>query len=488
MCLVCATTSSFAQGGTNGVMVQAPLHEVRAVWLTTIGGLDWPHSYAQSAASIERQQRELCTILDQLQRANINTILFQARIRGTVTYASKDEPWDGCLSGTPGKSPGYDALEFAVRECHRRGMECHAWVVTIPCGKWNGFGAKALRQKFGSLVLKAGEEAYLDPSDSRTGDYLAKLCGDIARRYDVDGIHLDYIRFPESLKKLPEANKGRSQITSVVKKIHDAVKREKGWIKLSCSPIGKHDDLKRYWSHGWNARTAVLQDAQAWMRDGLMDMEFPMMYFRGNNFYPFAIDWQEHSYGKQMVPGLGIYFMHPKEKNWPLVDITRELYVMRQYGMGHCFFRSKFLTDNTKGLYDFLCNEFNRYPALVPAKHGNGFKRPGAPANVVQMNVGGRHYIAWDSAADHSDGSYLVYNIFASTKYPVDTHDARNLVAMRVRGEMIEMKNSTGMYYAVTAVDRYGNEGEACQQKVGKTSPSGPAKPGWYYVTHPLGR
>ncbi len=132
------------------------------------------------------------------------------------------------------------------------------------------------------------------------------------------------------MKKLPKADEGRRNITGIVKAIHDAVKVQKPWEKMSCSPVGKHDDTRRFWSHGWNARSRVFQDAKEWMRLGLMDMEFPMMYFRGNNFYPFAIDWQEGSYGKTMVPGLGIYFLHPKEQNWKLTDITRELYVLRQ--------------------------------------------------------------------------------------------------------------------------------------------------------------
>ena len=76
-----------------------PKHEVRAVWLTTIGGLDWPRTYAQSAASIERQKAELCQTLDRLRQANINTVLLQTRVRATTIYPSALEPWDGCLSG-----------------------------------------------------------------------------------------------------------------------------------------------------------------------------------------------------------------------------------------------------------------------------------------------------------------------------------------------------------------------------------------------------
>ena len=276
------------------VQTQAqPKHEVRAVWLTTIGGIDWPHSYAQSDASIEKQKNELRRILDRLQLANINTVLLQTRIRGTVIYPSAYEPWDGCLSGVPGKSPGYDALQFAIDECHRRGMELHAWIVTIPVGKWNAYGCRRLRQKMPHDIKKIGADGYMNPENRQTASYLADLCAEVTRNYDIDGIHLDYIRYPETWTLKVSRDRGRSHITDIVKAISRRVKTLKPWVKMSCSPVGKHDDLSRYWSRGWNAYTTVCQDAQGWLRDGLMDELFPMMYFRDNNFYPFALDWKE---------------------------------------------------------------------------------------------------------------------------------------------------------------------------------------------------
>ena len=98
-----------------------------------------------------------------------------------------------------------------------------------------------------------------------------------------------------------------------------------------------------------------------------MDALFPMMYFQGNHFFPFAIDWAEQSYGRMLVPGLGIYFMSSSEKNWSLDVITREMQVARQYGMGHAYFRSKFFTDNLKGIYTYAQRVFTPTLALPPA-------------------------------------------------------------------------------------------------------------------------
>uniref|UniRef100_UPI003FEFCDB3 glycoside hydrolase family 10 protein n=1 Tax=Prevotella sp. TaxID=59823 RepID=UPI003FEFCDB3 len=446
-----------------------PKYEVRAVWLTTIGGIDWPHSYAQSERSAEKQKEELRAILDRLQKANINTILLQTRIRATTIYPSQYEPWDGCLSGFPGKSPGYDALQFAIDECHKRGMEVHAWVVTIPVGKWNSYGCRQLRKRFPRLIKRIDQDGYMDPEATQTGCYLAEMCREIVQRYDVDGIHLDYIRYPETWKFRIGKDQARGNITRIVEKIHQAVKKEKPWVKMSCSPIGKFDDLSRYWSHGWNAYTKVAQDAQAWLKDGLMDELFPMMYFRGDQFFPFAIDWKEHSYGKIIAPGLGIYFLDPKEGKWNISDITSELYHLRNIGEGHAFFRNKFLLDNHQGVYDFVTAHFNRYPALVPPMTWESNKRPQQPVTLCIEENEGTTTLRWDNSLQYEDGTAIktpsIYNnVYASKEYPVDVHDARNLILTRTtRRQLTTRTGNTPTYYAVTTTDGFGNESRAKQ-------------------------
>ena len=446
-----------------------PKYEVRAVWLTTIGGIDWPHSYAQSERSAEKQKEELRAILDRLQKANINTVLLQTRIRATTIYPSQYEPWDGCLSGFPGKSPGYDALQFAIDECHKRGMEVHAWVVTIPVGKWNSYGCRQLRKRFPRLIKRIDQDGYMDPEATQTGCYLAEMCREIVQRYDVDGIHLDYIRYPETWKFRIGKDQARSNITRIVEKIHQAVKQEKPWVKMSCSPIGKFDDLSRYWSHGWNAYNKVAQDAQAWLKDGLMDELFPMMYFRGDQFFPFAIDWKEHSYGKIIAPGLGIYFLDPKEGKWNISDITNELYHLRNIGEGHAFFRNKFLLDNHQGVYDFVTAHFNRYPALVPPITWESNKRPQQPVTLCIEENEGTTTLRWDNSLQYEDGTAIktpsIYNnVYASKEYPVDVHDARNLILTRTtRRQLTTRTGNTPTYYAVTTTDGFGNESRAKQ-------------------------
>ena len=426
-----------------------PKYEVRAVWLTTIGGIDWPRSH--DAAT---QRSELTRTLDQLQRAGINTVLLQTRVRASVIYPSAIEPWDMCLTGRHGKSPGYDPLQFCIDECHRRGMELHAWVVTLPVGKLTEQRFKDFANKNPRLVRRIGDSGYMNPEVPQTGDYIANICAEITRKYDVDGIHLDYIRYPETWKIKVSRQQGRQYITDIVRKIHHAVKSIKPWVKLSCSPIGKHDDLLRYRAGGWNAYTAVCQDAQGWMRQGLMDQLYPMQYFRDDNYFPFAIDWQEQSCGRTVSSGLGIYFLSPSEGKWQLSDVTRQLNVCRQIGIGHCFFRSKFLTDNHKGIYDYVCR-FNATPALVPPMTWAQAGKPASPTRLTVSRSMTHDRLSWDKA----DGAHLFYNIYASSEHPVDIDNPQNLIAVKAEGNWLTVPHGgRRLNYAVTAVDRYGLE------------------------------
>lgn len=451
--LVCSTSKAYGQAYTSTTLFDppSPKHEVRAVWLTTIGGLDWPKSYNETM-----QRQQLCDLLDRLKAANINTILIQTRIRATTIYPSAYEPFDGCITGHPGRQPSYDPLAFAIEECHKRGIEIHCWIVTIPIGKWNGYGCRQLRAKHPNMVKRIADEGFLNPEKAETADYVANICEEIVSRYDTDGIHLDYIRYPETWGKVTNKASARDNITRIVRAVYERVKNKKRWIKISCAPIGKFDDLTRYDSNGWNAYSRVHQDVQSWIKEGLVDMIFPMMYFRGNNFYPFALDWQENSEGRMVVPGLGIYFLSAKEKNWSLKEISREMEFCRNQNMGYAMFRNEHFIDNTKQIYDYAKNYFNRQPALVPPMTWESQHTPTPPENL-NITVGDVITATWEAEAGH------YYNVYASHSYPIDITEAGNLIAARTPYNSISLKMSSqpennNLYFAITKTNRFGHE------------------------------
>ena len=444
-----------------------PKRETRAVWLGTIGGIDWPRHKVQNGRGIEAQKQELRNMLDELERVHINTVILQTRIRGTVIYPSDIEPWDDCMTGRKGIGPGYDPLAFAIDECHKRGMELHAWVVCIPVGsvqKQKAYGSQSILKRQPKLCKISSGEVFMQPSQPGTATYIASICREIAQRYDIDGISLDYIRYPEAMYHFTDKctpTERRANITRIVQAVHDQVKAIKPWVKLSSSPIGKHRDLSRYTSRGWNCYDAVWQEPQEWLKKNLQDMLFPMMYFQGDHFYPFLYDWQENAYGHPVIPGLGIYFLSPTEGRWELNDVRAQLYTARRSGIGgFCFYRSEFLVRNCKGLYDCVADELDPYPALTCRMTWMGDTL--APSAPTQITLSGST-LSW-TPADTSE--WVCYNLYASDTYPVDVDRAENLVKARILSTSLPLPAEALVrrYYAVTAQDRYGNESAPIQE------------------------
>lgn len=454
-----------------------PKYEYRAVWLTTIENLDWPKTLVKSSADIARQQQELCAVLDSLKELNVNTVLLQTRVRGDVIYPSGIEPFSHVLTGVEGKNPGYDPLAFAIEECHKRNMQLHAWIVTMPLGKDVHIarqGKMALSRKKRDLCTYYRGAWYMEPGNPKTKDYLVEIVKEIVEKYDVDGIHLDYIRYPDRTAGYPDASlhkkhgKGhslaawrRDNITRIAREVYESVKSVKPWVRVSCAPLGKYDNLTRYNSLGWDARNAVFQEAQNWMRDGIMDILFPMLYFNGNNFYPFVRDWQENSYGRHVVPGIGIYRLVPEYGGWPVVEIKRQMETSRTAGTaGTAMFRTAHVLDNTVGGRELFAAMYNT-PALVPPMDWCG-EKPASPLLCKTELAEHTVTVEWN-AVKNVDGQPAVrYNVYAAVGDTVDVNDIRNLLVASLSDTVYSWKCRTGapLSVAVTAVNCYGVESD----------------------------
>ena len=171
-----------------------PKREVRAAWITTAYRLDWPQTLSISPETRKKQQKELIQLLDILKAANFNTVIFQVRGRGDANYRSKWEPSSMSLTGKTNIDPGYDALQFAIEESHKRGMECHAWLVAIPSGSiktHQQLGKASPIHKEPKTFIKFKGGWYINPASPTAKDNLGRLVEDITSNYDVDGIHFD---------------------------------------------------------------------------------------------------------------------------------------------------------------------------------------------------------------------------------------------------------------------------------------------------------
>ena len=452
-------------------------YEYRAVWLTTIENLDWPKTVVRRNGDIARQQAELVSILDSLQAMNVNTVLLQTRVRGDVIYPSAIEPFSPVLTGVPGKSPGYDPLAFAIEECHKRGMQLHAWLVTLPLGKDEHIvkqGSLALSRHRRSLCTHYRGAWYMEPGNPEVASYITSLVEEVVKNYDIDGVHLDYVRYPDRTNGYPDtqlhrkhgrglslADWRRNNITNIARAVYTTVKELKPWVRVSCAPLGKFDDLTRYRSLGWNAYDAVFQDAQAWMRDGIMDIIFPMLYFDGNNFYPFVLDWQENSYGRHVVPGIGIYRLFPEYGGWPVLEIERQLNTSRSAGTaGTAMFRAHHMLSNVAGGYDAYRKVY-RTPALVPPMYWAG-DAPLQPQNVVAVRDKEGVDLSWDVVPSADGFPAVRYNVYAAIGDSVDCSNALHLVSVMSPEQAFRWNCSTyaSLSLAVTAVNAYGIECE----------------------------
>ena len=453
---------------------QTPATEVRAVWLTTNWGLDWP----TQKTSVQAQKNELIKILDQLKAENFNTVLFQTRAQGSVFYRSKIEP----LSPYFNHSEDFDPLAFAIEECHKRGMELHAWLVTYTMERakvrYTGKGKRRkavvteTRPDFYKLINNVW---YLDPGRPETHNRILSLVKEIVANYDVDGIHFDYIRYPSNTRKFPDEDtfrkygKGKSlydwrrdNINRLVTEVYDNVKSMKKWVQISSSPLGRYKVLPDVAPNdGWTAYETVFQDAGHWMQSGKHDLVFPMMYHREKYFYPFLDDWVVNSNGRTVVPGLGIYQMD--EQGWSLQDVLNQMnYIRDNKVRGQSFFRAGNIISNLKGIKDSI-QMYYAAPAKLPPLTWLDDVAPDSPMNLqLYKDEDGNLNIKWE-APDNSED--FTYNVYASATEDFDKEDSGFLLATGIRSNDYSFPVSTGdfgFYYFVTASDRFHNESVVC--------------------------
>lgn len=454
--------------------VQYPKKEIRAVWLTTIYGLDWPHHKATSVASRLAQQDSLCAMLDRLQEANFNLVFFQVRLRGDVAYRSDIEPASEVFSGKYGVLPGYDPLAFVVEECHKRGMECHAWFVTFPVGS-----DKTVRKQGQLSVVKRHPELcklhkgewFLDPGVPGTTDYLLALVREIVQGYDIDGIHFDYIRYPEaaetfpdkityrkSKSKLPLDKWRRENINRLVVRIYDEVKRLKPYVQVSSSPLGKYSRIPRVPNAGWTALENVFQDPKHWLEAGKQDMIVPMMYYLHKNFFPFMDNWVENANSRLIVPGLGAYRLDKKEADWSITDLTDQMDYSRYFGGAGCsFFRCGNILVNEKGIYDELRDVYYKYPAQLPPLSWLNDSVPAAPGEIHVELQGNELRLSWEKPAGETQD--LTYTVYYAVKDSINYASATHILATNLRTTElylpVQVGREQGFLFSVSAMSRY---------------------------------
>jgi len=216
--------------------------EFRAAWVAAVYNIDWPSKSGLSATS---QQAEARAILDKLVSLKMNAVILKVRPHADALYSSKVEPWSPWLTGTMGKSPGYDPLAYWIKEGHARGIEIHAWFNPFRAlsNTSHSCNASHISRTKPHLIKKYGEMLWCDPSAPETRQQALTVIMDVVRRYDIDGVHLDDYFYPYPAPGLTFSDgkspaQRRAVVDSFVSQLYSSVKKQKPWVRVGISPFG----------------------------------------------------------------------------------------------------------------------------------------------------------------------------------------------------------------------------------------------------------
>ncbi len=344
--------------------------EVRGVWLTTNAGLDWP----DKNATVEERKKKLVDMLDRLEKAHFNLVLFQVQANGDVAWDSKIQPAMEQFTGNGVRRLDYDVCRFVIDECHKRGMKCHAWVVPYRLGteaaaskyRNNHVGHAIYRHR--DMCVKYRGAYYLDPGLPSVRKYLVKLYKELLEKYDFDGINLDYTRYPgddfpdgasfrrHNSHKLDKNDWRRDNINRFVAELYKAVKKIDRNIAVGSAPIGTYKNVKGY--KNTTAYGSFQQDPGEWIASRHHDLVIPQMYWGEDfGFSTHLSTWVDVADGQSLIVGLAPYKM--VEGKWTASDVIQLMNkAVKAKGVdGVCFFRAAHILGNdrrVKELYNYL--------------------------------------------------------------------------------------------------------------------------------------
>ncbi|MCY1065744.1 family 10 glycosylhydrolase [Nannocystis sp. RBIL2] len=386
------TSSTGTTGGEPQQLVPvAHTRELRAVWVATVSNINFPSATGLSAAAL---QDELLAILDTVQAAGLNTVVFQVRPECDAVYSSDLEPWSRYLTGEQGEDPGVDPLQFLIDEGHARGIEVHAWLNPYRA-KANANHALADNHVASLLPQYAYEYStflWMDPGAKEVQDLLLAVVADLVTRYDVDGIHfddyfypypVDGVDFPDDTTweayqggggQLSRADWRRDNVNAMVQAVGDTVADIAPHVRYGISPFGIYRPGIPEGINGFDQYEGLYADPLLWMQEGWVDYLAPQLYWpttQAAQAYGKLIEWWSSITGGGRYIFAGNYLSKlGTEDKWSLDEFKQEILLSRQYAeqgsQGNIFFQIAPLQDNLLGVTDALRAEFYATPALTP--------------------------------------------------------------------------------------------------------------------------
>jgi len=490
------TTRAIKLDTLRRVVKTEPKREFRGVWVATVVNIDWP---TQGHLSVEQQKQDLITILDADQRIGINAIMLQVRPAADAFYAKSLEPWSKWLTGQQGVGPGanFDPLQFAIEECHKRGMELHAWFNPYRATFDSNFKSLCqchITNQQPSWFFTYGGIKLFDPGIPQVRDYIVKVILNVVDNYDIDGVHMDDYFYPYKIdgQQIKDAQTfktyggdfadindwRRNNVDQLIKMLGDSIHDHKYYMKFGVSPFGvwanKGHNPAGSDTHGLETYYELYADARKWMKEGWIDYVVPQLYRPTNDRlmdYGKLVDWwSDNTYGHHLYIGHAAYrALEPKSRAFQNpYELPNQIKYLRNNMRveGSVFFSANSLMHNAYGFTDTLRKNYYRYPALPPPMLWLDSLPPNAPKSLTAKFTGNSIRLNWmmpDTAKD-GDGAYgyVIYRFDTTEK--VDLNDPKYILHIQYNTDvMYEDKTAqTGKtyLYVVTALDRMKNESD----------------------------
>ena len=435
--------------------------EFRGAWSACVYNIDWPSRKGLSASS---QQAEMKRILDRMVSLNMNALIFQVRPNADAVYQSSLEPWSSWISGTMGRSPGYDPLSYCIQQAHSRGIEVHAWFNPFRALPNSSMATASnhVTKTNPSVIRQFKNYSWMDPASAWTRSHALRVMMDVVKRYDIDGLHIDDYFYPypdvgtDGIAKqiFPDGKspaQRRGYVDNFVRDMYRTVKKEKPWVRVGISPFG-------IWRPGVPAGTTARIDAyhhlsadsRKWLSSGWCDYLSPQLYWRINSEQSFTrlLTWWRQQGSRPVWPGVATSRIGSSEDpGRPASEIVNQVKQSRTIGrnwVGHVHWSMKSLLQNRGGVGGLLKSNVYSEPALVPPMPWLSTKKPTAPRARAQGN-GGAISVSWGTTNGAS--KYAVQARYGKTwRCTHVVSGGATRVSVPAGAEAI----------AVTAVDRFG--------------------------------
>ena len=476
--------------------IGAQKREFRGAWIQCVNG-------QFKGMSTETMQRTLTYQLNELQKDGCNAIIFQVRPECDALYESQLEPWSYYLTGEQGSKPYpyWDPLKWMVDECHKRGMELHAWI--------NPYRAKtkvAHGNDRNHVVVQHPEWTFqydgltlLNPALQECRDYICQVARDIVTRYDVDGFHIDdyFYPYPVAGVQIPDdaqyransngiGNRGdwrRYNVNLFIEQLYKTVHDAKPWVKVGVSPFGiyrnQKNDPNGSRTNGLQNYDDLYADVLLWDANGWMDYCVPQIYGeignRAADYDELIHWWNKHLTRSALYIGEDVErtvkFPDPKDQNRHQLAAKMSLHQQLPHVKGTVLWYAKAAVDDIGNYGTTLRNVYWRTPALQPVMEHIDKKAPKKVRKLKAFDFDGQRVLFW--TAPKGKGwqdeavRYAVYRFDKNES--VNLRDCSHLKAI-VSDTFYELpaNEQTPCVYVVTALDRMQNESKEAKVKVKK--------------------